>query len=72
MSVKRKDAVVSRRGFLRGVAVAGGAAAASAVVSKTANAGVSAAEGTPKENEQQHKGYRVTPHILDYYEKARF
>ena len=72
MSVKRKDAVVSRRGFLRGVALAGSAAAVSAVVSKTANAGVSTRQTTLKENEQQHKGYHVTPHILDYYEKARF
>ena len=70
MSVK-KNGAVTRRGFLKGVAVAGGAAAASAVVTETANAGISTGPAASKEKEQP-KGYHVTPHILDYYEKARF
>ena len=71
MSVKKKSTVISRRGFLKGVAVAGGAAAASVVVTETANAGASTGRAASKEKEQP-KGYHVTPHILDYYEKARF
>lgn len=71
MSVKKNGAVTSRRGFLKGVAVAGGTAAASVVVTKTATAGVSSGRVPSKEKEQP-KGYHVTPHILDYYEKARF
>ena len=71
MSVKKKGAVTDRRGFLKGVAVAGGAAAASAMVTETANAGMASQRAASKEKEQP-KGYHLTPHILDYYEKARF
>ena len=71
MSVKKKSAVTSRRGFLKGVAVAGGAAAASAMVAETANAGM-ASGGVASKEKEQPQGYHLTPHILDYYEKARF
>ena len=53
MSVNEKVAALGRRGFLRSVAAAGGAAAA-------------------KETAKDGAGYRVTAHVLDYYEKARF
>lgn len=71
MSVNKKGSAVSRRGFLKGVAVAGGAAAASAVVTEAANAGI-ATSPVDEKAQQDAKGYHVTPHILEYYEKARF
>ena len=71
MSVKKNGAAVSRRGFLKGVAAAGGAAAASAVVTEAANAGITK-DPVAKKAQQDAKGYHVTPHILEYYEKARF
>lgn len=72
MSVKTKGAAVSRRGFLKGVAATGGAVAASAVVSETANSAVPPESKAEQGAQDTHKGYHVTPHILDYYEKARF
>ena len=71
MSKDKSRRGLNRRGFLKGLATAGGTAAASGLVSHPANAAVTAepSEGT---DSQQKKGYRITPHILEYYEKARF
>lgn len=55
----------SRRGFLKMVAVAGGAAAAASAVG---TAGATEVE-TP-ETIEEHVGYRETEHVLDYYAKA--
>jgi len=71
MSVKKNDAVVNRRSFLKGVAAAGGAVAASTVMTETANAAVPGEPAVDDANEKA-QGYHVTPHILEYYEKARF
>lgn len=71
MSVKENGPAVSRRGFLKGVAVAGTAVATSAAVTKTASAGAPAG-AVVDEEKKDVKGYHVTPHILEYYEKARF
>lgn len=71
MSVKEKSGGLNRRGFLKGVAVTGSAAAAATVVNKTANAGV-VDDAISESAEREADGYRETPHILEYYEKARF
>jgi hypothetical protein len=56
----------SRRDFLRGLAVVGGV---TAVASSTGADEVVAP--APKEAPAAAKGYRVTPHVAKYYEKAR-
>lgn len=71
MSVEKSSKSMNRRGFMKGLATAGGAAAASGLVSETANAMV--AKATAESGaEPKSEGYRLTPHILEYYEKARF
>ena len=60
----------SRRSLLKGLAVAGTAAtaaAAGAATVATRDSAPSTPDATP-----QHKGYRLTPHIEEYYRKARF
>lgn len=69
MSVKDQGAKVSRRGFLKGAAMVSGAAAAS-TLSTGASAGVT--QSTEAEKPEQARGYHVTAHIREYYEKARF
>jgi hypothetical protein len=49
----------------------GGAATAS-VVSQGVMAGEPVEEKPVKRSDDKPKGYHVTPHILEYYEKARF
>lgn len=66
---KKSKTVSSRREFLKGAAVMGGAATL-AVVAKGAAA--SAPEETPVTTPERPKGYHVTPHIRQYYDKARF
>jgi len=68
MSRKSRDLDQSRRSFLRNVAIAGGVAAATG----TAAAGASATAATDTVAEARPKGYRVTPHVSKYYDKARF
>lgn len=70
MKVKREGEGTSRRGFLKSVAAAGSAAAVSAVVTQTA--GAAAPTASVAKRDEGTTGYHVTPHILDYYEKARF
>jgi len=71
MSNNESSNAVNRRGFLRGMATAGGAAAASGLITQSANA-IDAMESSPEEDRKTNQGYRITPHILEYYEKARF
>lgn len=69
MSKRQSTTQVSRRGFLKGAATAGGAAAVSAIVSGTAQATpITAAQAAT----DQHLGYHETQHIRTYYHKARF
>ncbi|KPJ80857.1 MAG: hypothetical protein AMJ58_07180 [Gammaproteobacteria bacterium SG8_30] len=68
MSRKSRDLDQSRRSFLRNVAIAGGVAAATG----TAAAGASGTAVAETVAEVQPKGYRVTPHVSKYYDKARF
>jgi nitrous oxide reductase len=68
MSRNEGTAKTSRRAFLRDAAAVGGIAAVAAG-SGAAAAQVSAA--APARSEARPKGYRVTPHVAKYYEKAR-
>jgi len=67
MSRKLRDMDEGRRSFLRNVAAVGGVAAAAGA------AGAGASTPAPVEGvvEARPKGYRVTPHISKYYDKAR-
>lgn len=67
MSRNERKANTGRRAFLRDVAAAGGIAVVAA--SATAVAARPAAEKAPAA--ARPKGYRVTPHVTKYYEKAR-
>jgi len=58
----------SRRSFLRGLAVMGGATAVAASTgAETLAPGVDT-----KKQPDKPQGYRVTPHVAKYYDKARF
>jgi len=70
MSYASRSEKLSRRGFLKSAAVAGGAATVTAlgprVQASVEEQPRAAAETAPKQ------GYHETPHIREYYEKARF
>ncbi len=71
MSNRSKPLTESRRDFLRkGVAVVGGAA--TLAVAGSGGANERATEEVEQGSQPSQKGYHVTPHIRDYYEKARF
>jgi len=57
-----------RRNFLRGLAVMGGVTA----VAASSGAGGSSPEAAVRQEPAEPKGYRVTPHVAKYYDKARF
>ncbi len=65
---KSKTKIQERRGFLKGLAVAGGAATAAGVAG---NAVASDASAQPEEKPQSH-GYKETAHVREYYRLARF
>lgn len=69
MTRKSQPTQPSRRKFLKDIAVAGGAAAvaASTVTARAAEGGP-----PPAVDESTDRGYRLTPHVRRYYEKARF
>ncbi len=69
MSKKAKPLKSSRREFLRGAAVVGGAATL-AVVARGGAAEVQSTNEVAAAPEKS-KGYHVTPHIRAYYEKLR-
>lgn len=66
MSRETGKQVNSRRSFLRGLAVMGGVTAVAA--STGAEGVVATAKAAPA---AKPKGYRVTPHVAKYYDKAR-
>ncbi len=68
--MKEKDVGLSRRGFLKGAALAGSAAAMSSLGQSVAAS--RPREMTAEEPDEKSRGYHVTPHILEYYQKARF
>lgn len=61
------DRKTNRRRFLRDIATAGG------LVAVASSAGAVAATSTPASRPQGNKpaGYRLTPHVAKYYDKAR-
>jgi nitrous oxide reductase len=67
MSRETGKQVNSRRSFLRGLAVMGGVTA----VATSAGADVTAAAADAPPEKAASKGYRMTPHIAKYYDKAR-
>lgn len=70
MSRRPKAVKSSRREFLKGAAVVGGAATLAVVAKGAVAKAPSPAE--PVATPEAPKGYHVTPHIEQYYEKARF
>ena len=70
MTKRSRVARAGRRNFLKG-AVLTGAAAAVAAATGSALAGTPAKTGA-KPSPASKRGYHVTPHIAEYYEKARF
>ncbi|KPK60963.1 MAG: hypothetical protein AMJ59_03015 [Gammaproteobacteria bacterium SG8_31] len=69
MSSKPRSETKGRRAFLTQLAAVGGATATIAVTGR-AVAAPGTEEATPAAPEA--KGYRVTPHVSTYYDKARF
>ncbi len=64
------DALVTqRRDFLKLALITGGVLATSSIVS---DADATEPELEPESSAPQYQGYHVTPHIKDYYDKARF
>ncbi len=60
----------NRRSLLKGLAVAGTAATAAAAGAATIVAPDSEPEATT--TPPRSEGYRLTPHVAEYYRKARF
>jgi hypothetical protein len=68
MNTDLRDRKADRRSFLKGLAAAGGLVAAAG-----ASQAATAAEPLPRaEQSGRRPGYRVTPHVAKYYDKARF
>jgi hypothetical protein len=67
MSRDTGNSKTSRRAFLRDIAAMGGAAA----VAATASADEVKPVSGPAPAAAKPKGYRVTPHVAKYYDKAR-
>lgn len=63
-----RDSKSNRRKFLRDLAAAGGLAAVAGSASSVAAEPAS----TPGPQAKPSTGYRVTPHVSKYYDKARF
>jgi hypothetical protein len=62
-----RDTNTNRRKFLRDLAVASGLAAVAATTSAAATTPAAMAKPQAK----RPAGYRVTPHVSKYYDKAR-
>ncbi len=70
MSQQKQSEKVSRRGFLKSAAAAGGAAGVAALGSQVH---ASVDEHSPAAKPAgKSKGYRETAHVREYYAKARF
>lgn len=70
MTQHKQSDKLSRRGFLKSAAVAGGAAGVATLGSQVP---ASVDEQGPAEKAATpSKGYRETPHVREYYAKARF
>jgi len=62
-----RDSKTNRRKFLRDLATAGGLAA----VAGSAGSVAAQPAATPEPPAKPATGYRVTPHVSKYYDKAR-
>jgi hypothetical protein len=62
-----RDSKTNRRKFLRDVAAASGLA----VVAGSTGAAALAPASRPATRQDKPAGYRVTPHVSKYYDKAR-
>jgi hypothetical protein len=62
-----RDSKTNRRKFLRDLAAAGGLVA----VAGSAGVAATAATAGPAAPSSKPDGYRVTPHVSKYYDKAR-
>jgi len=69
--MKQKGVSMNRRGFLKGAAIAGGAAAVS-TLTQGVTADTQIVKKPARAADDKPEGYRMTPHIREYYEKARF
>ncbi len=69
--MKDKGVSMNRRGFLKGAAMVGGAAAVS-TLSQGVTADAQSVDKPAPASGDKPQGYRMTPHIREYYEKARF
>lgn len=63
--------IAGRRGFLKGVAVAGGIGALSAVSANTLTTGVEQSSEPDNPEPQRSRGYHETEHIKAYYRALR-
>lgn len=70
MSDQSQSEKLSRRAFLKSAAVAGGAVTVTTLGSQV-QAGADDRQ-TAEAQASPSKGYRETPHVRQYYEKARF
>ena len=66
MKKDRQKLDTSKRDFIKKSALAGAGVAATAVISSEAVATVT----DEHEQTKQSKGYRLTPHVLEYYKSA--
>jgi nitrous oxide reductase len=69
--MKDKGVSMNRRGFLKGAAIVGGATAVS-TLSQSVTADAQTGDDPARTADDKPKGYRMTAHIREYYEKARF
>jgi len=66
---KAKTVTRTRRDFFKGIAVLGGAATVAAVSGQAVSAVSAPVRVKPDSGSRR---YRVTPHVEEYYKKARF
>lgn len=74
MSDREDEKVAERRGFLKALGLAGGAAAASAAVAPPAMAAQEHASGQRKESEAEKVAarYRESEHVKAFYRSNRY
>ena len=68
--MSKQSVRTGRRGFPKGLAVAGSGAAVAGLATTAQAAGQT--EPQPDEEQPKQTGYRETAHVRSYYEKARF
>ena len=69
MTTRSRSEEKGRRAFLKQLAAVGGATATVAVVG---HAGAAPDDGQTAPAVEQSNGYQETPHVAEYYNKARF